>query len=452
MMPVLLEMQVLQRTEPTKSRWTDSVVRAAWTLVAAQFFSFTLELGAPKTALAYPVLVPVRQIPWMVGTKRENLIAMAYKDDQWKRIPLQLEEIEEDIAIVFRNPTESWPVRKKLHKPKTADPFEGYLDLYHRAIVDDEDAGECNSECESTLNAGAQKLCAGNKYRNYSRKARIDLDYTKRTAFIVDCMSKQIDPFKTTSTHDKDNFTFKGETFDFHYKGKSSVMLDQFRVGTDRKPVLTNTEMHVFLSPKFMFNIHFEDDDVTAEISSVTYGPISLSVEIATSLSVFIFQINKQICCDINVFKDSLYFPIMLELPYNGDSFTKGSGLFFGYHLPEDTRYEFFPVTEAKDNRPARGATAVVLEREGKLVTIGFGNLKSIDGKDLAPREENRNDLKKIGFPSVSSHSGIFYDATQLPDGFNHFDVWFFVGNENDRPKLLDYARHGVSFTARRVW
>lgn len=410
------------------------------------------ELWVPQTAQAYPVLVPAKKIPWMVGAKRENLIAMAFSQGQWKRIPLQLEEIEDDIAIVFREPTESWPVRKKLHKPKTKDPFEGYLDVYHRAVIDDQDAGLCDAECAGSVKQGAQQLCTGASYRSYARMARIDLDYTRATAFVVDCMSKQPESFKTTSTLDAKHFIFKGDKFEFQYKNEKSVMLDKFRVGPERKPVLTNTEMHVFLKPKFMFDMHFENKDVTAEISSLTYGPLSLAVEIATALNVFVFQINKQICCDINVFRDALYLPVMLDLPYSGEAFAKGSGLFYGFGITEGTRFEYFPAAESAGKRPVRGATAIALEREGKLVTIGFGNLKSIEGKDLSPLEQTRASLTKLGFPKVSNDHGIFYDATQLPDGFNHFNVWFFIGTEAERDKLLDYARHGISYTAQRVW
>lgn len=407
---------------------------------------------APQAAQAYPVLVPAKEIPWMVGAKRANLIAIAFSQGQWKRIPLQLEEIEEDIAIVFREPTESWPVRKKLHKPKTQDPFDGYFDVYHRAVIDDQDAGLCDSDCASGVRSAAQRLCTGESYRRYARTTRIDLDYTKATAFIVDCMSNQPEVFRTTSSIDAQNFIFKGDHFEFQYKNDKSVMIDQFRFGSDQDPVLTNTEMHVFLKPKFMFNMHFENKDVTAEISSLTYGPLSLAVEIATALNVFVFQINKQICCDINVFKDALYFPVMLDLPYSGDAFAKGSGLFYGFGITNDTHFEYFPATESDEKHSAQGRAAIALGQEGKLVTIGFGNLKSIKGKDLSPIEENRENLNRIGFPKVTNNHGIFYDATQLPDGFNHFNVWFFIGSEAERPKLLNYARHGISYTVQRIW
>ncbi len=406
----------------------------------------------PHRAKAYPVLLPAKSIPWMVGAKRENILALTKKDGKWKTIPVQMEEIEDDVAIVFRNPTESLPVRKKLHKPRTKDPFEGYFDNYHRAVLNDNHFGTCDASCNAEVKTAAQKFCAGERYRRYARTVRIDLDFTKRTAFLVDCMAPQSAFKDSTSVVDQKNHVMKGDRFAFKYKNENSVMLDTFSIGKSNKEVLTDTEMHVFLKPKFMFDMHFENDDVTAEISSLTRGPLSLAVEIATALNVFIFQINKQICCDINIFEDALYFPVLLDLPYSGESFQKGSGLFYGFEVTKGTTFEYYPVPATTPSRPVRGATAMTLERENKVVTVGFGNLKAISGKALSPKEQTQAQLKAKGFPKVSSDKGIFYDATQLPDGFNHFNVWFYVGAQSEKPKLLDYARYGITFKARRVW
>jgi hypothetical protein len=411
---------------------------------------------APKVAQAYPVLLPAKDLPWMMGAKREHLLAIAKAPDgTWRAIPSQAEEIEEDVAIVFREPTESLPIRSKLRRPKKRDPFEGYFEKYHRLILDDKDFGPCDEACQAEARLQADRLCDKGSVTSYSRMARIDLEYSKSTAFLVDCQAPQ-KPFPASPTIvDRKTRTMSGRDFSFHYKNDNSVMLDTIKVGKagERKDLLVGTEMRVFLKPKFMFNLEFANEDVHAEISSITHEPLSHGVEIATALNVMVFQFNKQICCDINIFDDSIYFPVMLDLPYNGDSFVPGSGLFYGFNVTDGTQYEFFPAkTEDGSNRRAtRSATAMTLTREGKIVTIGFGNLKGHSGAVLAPSREGKVQLAAKGFTKVKNDEGIFYDVTKLPEGFNYFTVWMYVGDVSEREKLLEYARHSVRFSASRV-
>jgi hypothetical protein len=425
----------------------------------AQFALFLMfALSQPvfeSTAVAYPVLIPAKQVSWMIGAQRQNLLAITKSDTgEWKAIASQTEEIEDDIAIVFRNPTESMPVRKKLRKPKTRDPFEGYFDKYHRVIVNDRDLGSCNQACSEEVRVQAQRLCKDGKVTEYSRIARIDLDFTKKTAFLVDCNSKQPE-FESSATQlDTEKFAFRGKDFTFRYKNERSVMLDSFSIGHNQdsqKDVLQGTEMKVYLKPKFMFNLEFENKDVMAEISSVTHGPLSHGIEIATALNVLIFQFNKQICCDINIFEDAIYFPVMLDLPYGGDSFIGGSGLFYGFKVTEGTDFEYFPPQQSDaSGRASRSSTAMTLARENRIVTVGFGNLKAKDGTLLAPMRQGRVEMAAKGFSKLRSDDGIFYDATKLPDGFNYFNIWLFVGELSDKEKLLEYARYGVTFKSSR--
>lgn len=420
-------------------------------------FGALIALGLDFSAAAYPVLLPAKDIPWMMGAKRDHILAISRQaSGTWKAVPSQAEEIEDDIAIVFRNPTESLPIRSKLRRPKKGDPFQGFFERYHRLILDDNDFGPCDTACEAEARQQGALLCDKGNVSPYSRMARIDLEYNKTTAFLVDCGSPQkAFPNATTSVNRKAR-SMSGKDFSFHYKTDESVMLDTIKIGKEgeRKDLLVGTEMRVFLKPKFMFNLEFANQDVHAEISSITEGPLSHGVEIATALNVLVFQFNKQICCDINIFSDSIYFPVMLDLPYGGESFANGSGLFYGFKVTDDTKFEFFPADAetTEQDRPKRSATAMTLAREEKVVTIGFGSLKSFKGSLLAPSHEKRVALAAKGFAKTQNDEGLFYDATKLPEGFNHFTVWLYVGQASERDKLLEYARYGVRWVGSRVY
>lgn len=437
--------------QTTEQRWQFWWLRI---LTAAAFGGL---VGYGSLATAYPVLLPAKDLPWMMGAKRADLLAVSKSSSGvWRAIPLQSEEIEEDVAIVFRKPTEPLPVRQKLRRPREMDPFQGYFEKFHRVILDDNDFGPCDALCQSEARLQALSLCDKGEVSAYSRMARIDLEFNKTTAFLVDCKAPQ-KPFPPANVSvDRKTHTMSGREFSFHYKNDTSVMLDAIKVGkeAERKEVLSGTEMRVFLKPKFMFNLEFANEDVHAEISSITHGPLSQGVEIATALNVLIFKFNKQICCDINVFADSIYFPVMLDLPYSGDSFVDGSGLFYGFKVTEGTSYEFMPAPLEDDGAkgPGRSATAITLSHEAKMITIGFGSLKSSKGTPLAPSREDKVKLAAKGFARVKNNEGLFYDVTRLPEGFNYFTVWMYVGNTNDRERLLEYARYGVRFSASRSY
>jgi hypothetical protein len=421
------------------------------------FMAGSLAVWLPSAAMAYPVLIPAKDIPWMMGTKRAEILAFSKgSDGAWRAIPSQSEEIEDDVAIVFRKPTQSLPIRQQLRRPKERDPFEGYFEKYHRIILNDADFGTCDALCQSEARLQAERLCTKGNITPYSRLARIDLEFNKTTAFLVDCQSPQ-KPFPPSpTTVDQKTFELGGADFSFNYKRSSSVMLDRFKVGApaDRKDVLVGTEMKVFLKPRFMFNLEFANDDVHAEISSITHGPLSHGVEIATALNVMIFQFNKQICCDINIFADSIYFPVMLDMPYGGESFVDGSGLFYGFGVTEGTNFEYFPAKpgDTKNGQHARSATAMTLSREDKIVTVGFGNLKAKDGSQLAPERKGKVQMAAKGFGKLRNQDGLFYDVTKLPEGFNYFTVWLYVGDTKDKEKLLEYARYSVRYNASRVF
>lgn len=93
----------------------------------------------------------------------------------------------------------------------------------------------------------------------------------------------------------------------------------------------------------------------------------------------------------------------------------------------------------------------MTLTRENRIVTVGFGNLKAKDGTLLAPLRQGRVEMAAKGFSKLRSDDGIFYDATKLPDGFNYFNIWLFVGEIAEKDKLLEYARYGITFKPSRV-
>lgn len=111
--------------------------------------------------------------------------------------------------------------------------------------------------------------------------------------------------------------------------------------------MLTKSELKAFLKPKYLFNMKFKDDDLVSQITSLSRGPQGLNVEVAVALNILAMKINTQICCDVSFYEDALYFPVVLDLPFSGDSFAKGSGLFLDF---KQTKMQEFALNLSPDN------------------------------------------------------------------------------------------------------
>lgn len=425
---------------------------------------FVAALGSAAmgaTALAYPVLVDAKSVPNIMGADRSHLAAIApVKGGGFQALAVQVDEVEDGAAIVFRKPTTPLALRKQHAHPSDRDPFGGKLDEVHRVVLEDELFGTCDAACESTVKAEARKACGVSSTTTVGI-ARIDLDYRKTTAFLLDCRKKQSDPKKTPIKVDMKERTFTTNTYSYTYKDKKNILFDNISLLPERKRLLTDGELLVYLKPKFVFNMQFAEKDLVSRITSITQGPMSTGVEVAFSLDVLSFKVNSQICCDVSLYKDSLYFPIMLDLPFEGSSFKTGSGLFYGLNIDGDIKKDVkfmaenlanYKFSEAKPTS-GNGSSALLVHSGDKIVAVGFRSMKSSGSSSKkAPLIAFKEDLKKIEFPEVRSSFGLFYDVTSLSKGFHHFNVWFYVGSKEQEAMLGEYAKNGITYKVSPVY
>ena len=400
---------------------------------------------------AYPVIIGASDVSNLQGVNRNNLIAIA-PDGQgsWKKIPLQIEEVEDEAAIVFRAPTKILPLRAEHPHPGTVDPFEGKLDTVHRLILEDDTFGVCTDKCQTELQQQAKMLCNNQNNVSIFPATRIDLNFLKKTAFVVNCKSKQQSDFKSTVAVDLEKRIFKATEFSYAYRSKKDILLDKITFQPDNIEVLGPSELQVYLKPKYLVNMHFEDKDLISRVTSVTQGSVGAGVEVAFSLKVLGFKVNSQICCDVSVFKDSLYFPVMLDLPFEGSSFQKGSGLFYGLNyggdIDKDIKIYAPKLGETKQEDSTNPGSTLMIRTQGKVMAVAFRNAKKGISDSIAPSLAMPEDLKTLGFPKVKTKFGLFYDVTTLKKGFHNFNVWFYVGKESNADQLLEYGKYGIRF------
>lgn len=414
--------------------------------------AFCFVVMAAEKALAYPVQVEQSKVSWLTGAKRSRLMAFAPRaGGEWKRMPIQIDEVEDGAAIVFRNPQTSLPLRKGLAHPGKRDPFEGMFDEVHRIAVDESHFDACDDACVKAAEAQAQKLCPGG-IASRSSLTRIQLDFSKKSGFIVECRKDVPAEFKTNVKFNGKTRTVTSDAFQYTYKDKKNILFENISAMPEKNAILNQGELQVFLKPKYVFNMHFAEKDIVSQITSISQGQMSTGLEMAFSLNVLTFKVNNQICCDVSFYKDSLYFPVMLDLPFEGNSFKEGSGLFYGIKYDGDLKKDVqLLAPKMGEKGDEQIASALIFKSKGKVLAISFPSKKTNEGGKVIPTLAYPDDMKKNGFPDIKSQFGLFYDVTSLQKGFHHFNVWFFFGDEKQMDLLTEYARYGVRFKASQI-
>ena len=351
-------------------------------VVCAGFSSF-----APRIAEAYPVMLTGVDLKTLVGVQRNRMIAFKIKPDMTGvKTPIQFDEIEDGSAIVFRKPSAILPIRKDHPHPSKNDPFRGTFEDVHRLSMDDQEFATCDAKCELKAPEIAKALC-GQSEQSRVELVRVDLKHLKTTAFVAGCNSQQNEPKALPVTVDFKNRTFSTPSYSYTFKDRRNILFESISVPSGGEKIFNNSELMVFLKPKYVFNLQFSEKDIVSRVTSVSQGPVSTGIEIAFALDVLSFKVNSQICCDMSMYKDSFYFPVMIDLPFEGSSFKKGSGLYYGLNAKIDLAKDlksFAPnMSDYKfeDNpKPSDGGSSALLVSHGdKLIAVGFQSMKNTD-------------------------------------------------------------------------
>lgn len=407
------------------------------TATRLRVFSLMVLTVLSQQSFAFPVFVEAQKFSRFFGVNRSHLIAISVSKDVKKRIPLQIDEVEDGAALVLRTPSEIRPLRESLAHPKKNDPFYGRLQSVHRLVLDDRDFSVCEAECLPSVTEAAKVLCS-NPIAHVLFK--VSLPSERKDAFIVDCGTSQKElPKRDSIAYDTKSLTVTTPHYAYQHVSEKNIFFRSITPTQREKPIVSKSEVKALLKPKFLFNMKFKDDDLISQITSVTRGPQSLSFEVAMALNLLAMKINNQICCDVSFYEDALYFPVVLDLPFSGSSFASGSGVFFGFETnqSEPVQTEFIPANSPDDS------DAIVIKQNQNLLVIGMRRSTSQGSNATRPKIVTGKDMAKAEFMPVKSDNGIFYDIKETQQGFHHFNVWLFFGAEQDKNKLVGYAQRG---------
>ncbi|NBX16061.1 MAG: hypothetical protein EBR09_01715 [Proteobacteria bacterium] len=397
---------------------------------------FAQLLAGAQTAHAYPVLLNSLQLSQILGTPRNQMIAISSDGKKTQRVALQIDEVEDDAALVLRQPFEIRKLRESLAHPQKNDPFFGRLNKVHRAVLDDRDFAACDDACQANLPAQIKTVCGNNSAQILLKIALAN----QSSAFIADCNTPVSELSSRTVTYNASEKTISTQKYDYVYTSDKNIFFREIKTKPDGQPVLSKSELKAYLKPKYLFNMKFEDDDLISQITSLSRGPQGLNIEVAVALNILAMKINTQICCDVSFYEDALYFPVMLDLPFSGDAFANGSGLFFGFRTENGTNVK----TEFISGQ-TKGASDVILIQQGKnLIALGFRSPNKKESAQVRPKVVSQVEMNSLKFTPVESPAGIFYDIRNARQGFQHFMVWMLFGQESERAKLIEYAQYGA--------
>lgn len=392
-------------------------------------------------AHGYPVLIRGQEAWQLHGAMRQNLLAIVpTANGGFKAIGIQFDEMEDDAVLVLRNPQVRLPFRASIPHPSDNDPFRGGMTKYHRIVMDDTEFTQCDAKCAEDARKFAEKTCPGG---TTGTGLKVEIADDKRTAFIFECGKKTKPVGSSHVTANLKERKFVGPLYSYQYKGDKNILFEGIQLGGGG--ALSGSEMVAYLRPRFMFNVTLTEKDLLSQVSAVVAGNVATEAELTTEVDVVGIGSGRQVCCDMTFYRDAFYFPVVIQLPFSGNSFAKGSGMFFGLSMPaeiEKTLEYSIPNTSK-----ASGSTAAVLTLTTgeQMLAIGFRGTRGREGGAVLPELVRPSDLEKLSFsPKVQSKIGFFYDIRKLDSGLRHFDVWFFTGKSSERERLIRLAGEGI--------
>lgn len=383
-------------------------------------------------AHALPVMIYVKDHPEIQQVPRAHLIALSPTTSDFKRIPIQFDEMEEGSLLVLRTPAYTFPLRKDLHHPTNRDPFKGRVAAVHRLVMNHEDFSTCDKKCLTHVKEQAKKHCVIDKDVIVPEVFQINLLQVSKTAFVVNCHSNVTSTFEPVINYSEKAKEFNSTQFKVALGGENDFFLKSIEPPTGGA-WFTGATFEALLKPKLFFALRFTEKDLSTKPTSVSLGAVGSSLELAVNAKTLGFTTRNEICCDMTIFRDALYFPVFVNLPFKGTTMREGSGLFFGVNysgtVDKDVVTEMPIWTEKREAGAKQKDPLVVFNRKDKSLILAvrsrMGEESSIPSYFMKSAE-----IKQFGNSGDKSNVGVFMDLTKIESsGLQKFEVWMMFGD-----------------------
>lgn len=405
-----------------------------------------------QSLLACPGLLLGQHLPFqnIQNVRRDRLALYSFEGREWKPIPLQIDPLDRDGALVF---------------PKDANWMKDDLELMDRLSF------PIDAFRKRYEKAGSAVLPCGSR-------DLIELEFQKTYAYLMTCEPDPVSLQPRPVLHDEDKRTVKSANYSYVYTKNNHLVFEDIKVApTDPKqamvPVAKDSDLLIVGDVKKFFTLYFDSSDIDAEIKYKRQGPMGLMGGMEFFLRILAFKIDLELLPEVNFFEDSMFMPMMMTLPVDAKTYLRrGSGIYYSWASAPDVEWLWNesrlddlnldlldPNTRLPLNRPNPKRCdsryclyTIVAKAKGRPFVMNFKIARKAANLGFFPQliRDVPAAEKKIGhklgrFPAAG-RIAIYFETARLPKGTHTWDFWIYFPDKNiEDPCTFKIKRTNVS-------
>jgi hypothetical protein len=387
-------------------------------------------LALTPHASAFPLLFKAAEAPGLLHSPRENLVAFSTPDNgkSWQRIPVQTDEVEDDVFLILRSPNVVFPIRQQVNHPPAKDPAQGMLMPYHRITLNEKHFGSCDANCFSMGNLKSAKICAGATPLP-SELHSITAAHSGERAFLGVCDTKPNTLKNAQIEFEAKTQIVRTTEYSLKLSQDTPFLMDWLKLAGAQKSAIENTELQAKLKTRMLVTVNINSEDLKGKLASVTNNSVGTSLEVATTDKVMGIKLVEQVCCDLSFFEDAFYFPVLVNIPGALGKLRNGS----------DVNFSFLASSGEPPVYSSSEPPSLIIKQNEKYVGVAFRPLKrdtKTNAEVFGEKELRKRDLTKQNNGMSISLGGA--------EGEQRFEAWFYTGTNLDT--LKNVVRNGVRY------
>lgn len=359
---------------------------------------------------------------------------------QWQAIDLQIDPIDGRGKMEFFSTASQWQTKNLGYNDRLAFHIEEFGERYHSKMK-----RPCGSKRMVELSSGTNP---------------------RRYAYLAICekpVLRELGRKKWPVLHDGAAHSLVSDDYTYQYLPTNHLMFESITVkdsGQSEGVVpARGSELSIRGDVKNFFTMNFDHSDVESNLKNIRKGPLGVVGILTFYLRVLFFRVNLNLFTEISFFKNSVYVPMLLNLPVDPqERLHPSSGFLFTWENPGgETRYQSgegaFPVLDAKLVKT--GASSLLqnaepycegsrclftLRGQKKHIhwALRFAIHKERVKQGFFPQfvSDSFQAKKSLGWKKVNDHDrgrvGIYFEVSGLPKGRHPYDFWILLARNQE--------------------
>ncbi|MES2746644.1 MAG: hypothetical protein V4655_14520 [Bdellovibrionota bacterium] len=404
---------------------------------------------------ACPGLLLAQHIPFFETSRiRRDRLSLYSYNGKWTPIPLQLDPLDRDGALVFPKDA-AWTKDNLEPKDRLSFNIDQFAARYDTAA---------RLKTQGDLPCGTREL--------------IELKYQGKYAYLMTCEQDPIARQSRPVTHDEAARTVRTGDYSYVYTKSNHLVFENIKVAESNAsktmiPVAKDSDLLIVGDVKKFFTLYFDSSDIDAEIKYKRQGAMGLMGGMEFFLRIMAFKIDLQLLPEVNFFEDSMFMPMMMTLPVDARTYLRrGSGIYYSWASEPDVEWLWnesrlddlnlellnpnstlplsLPSSKHCDSRYC--LYTIVAKAKGRPFVMNFKiNRKAADLgffpqliRDVSAAEKKIG--HKLGRFPAAGRVAIYFETARLPKGTHTWDFWIYFPDKNaDEKCTFRIDRENVS-------